>query len=129
MDITNQNRRVELINCEDTFTKLNPGEKGTYYATDDMGHHMIKWDNGSSLSLVPGIDSFKFLEKYKCDPTEVSLEIIMAAAQYTSEDLEGYNGDEPEDLCKTISNDFIEGESNKKSFKESCNCIINRFKN
>lgn len=129
MDISNQNRRVELINCDDTHTKLLPGSKGTYYAADDAGHHMIKWDNGSNLSLIPGIDSFRFLEKYKIDPVDVSLEIVMAAAQYTSEDLEGYTGDEPEDLCKTILNDFIKGDANKKAFKESYEGILNRFKN
>ena len=35
-----------------------PGTKGTVVYVDDMGHIGMKWDNGSSLSLMPSLDSF-----------------------------------------------------------------------
>lgn len=35
-----------------------PGTKGTVAYVDDMGQIGIEWDNGSALSLVPGVDSF-----------------------------------------------------------------------
>ena len=35
-----------------------PGTKGTVVYVDDMGQIGMKWDNGSSLSLMPNLDSF-----------------------------------------------------------------------
>ena len=35
-----------------------PGAKGTGFHVDGMGQICVKWDNGSSLSLIPGEDSF-----------------------------------------------------------------------
>ena len=35
-----------------------PGTKGTVVYVDDIGSIGMKWDNGSSLSLMPSLDSF-----------------------------------------------------------------------
>lgn len=35
-----------------------PGTKGTVVYVDDLGSIGMKWGNGSSLSLMPGLDSF-----------------------------------------------------------------------
>lgn len=35
-----------------------PGTKGTISYVDDMGQIGVKWDTDSSLSLIPGEDSF-----------------------------------------------------------------------
>ena len=35
-----------------------PGTKGTVAYVDDMGLIGMNWDNGSSLSLMPSLDSF-----------------------------------------------------------------------
>lgn len=56
IDKTNAGRRVELIiRCNDKWTKLRPGDQGTYeYANilAGMTQHMINWDNGSHLILI-----------------------------------------------------------------------------
>lgn len=47
--------RVELINMEDV--QAPPiGTKGTVTGVDDTGSIMVRWDNGSCLSVVYGID-------------------------------------------------------------------------
>jgi hypothetical protein len=73
---TDEGKRVELVRCDDPYTKLKTGDKGTYEwrSEVDMGdrevmiQHAIKWDNGSNLMLVQEFgrnakthDSFKFI--------------------------------------------------------------------
>jgi len=65
IDKKNEGKRVELIFTDDPWTKLVPGSKGTYrFANIQPGitQHMIRWDDGSSLSLIEGVDQFKFIE-------------------------------------------------------------------
>ncbi|QBX15554.1 hypothetical protein Javan191_0023 [Streptococcus phage Javan191] len=38
------------------------GTKGTVRGVDDIGSIMVSWDNGSSLSLAYGVDTFR-----RCD--------------------------------------------------------------
>jgi hypothetical protein len=55
-------KRIELVRMEDPYTNLKPGDKGTCEGVDDMGHILMKWDNGSSLSIVPEVDEFNVVE-------------------------------------------------------------------
>ena len=50
--------RVVLHSMDDPYAPVPPGTKGTVTYVDDMGQIGVNWDNGSSLSLVPGEDSF-----------------------------------------------------------------------
>lgn len=50
--------RVELISMDDPY-EVAPGTKGTVEGVDGMGQIMMRWDNGRSLSLIPGVDSFR----------------------------------------------------------------------
>ncbi len=42
---------------------IEPGTLGTVRGVDDAGSVMMKWDNGRSLSLVPGVDSFHIVQQ------------------------------------------------------------------
>lgn len=55
--------RVELVYMNDPYTKLTPGLKGTVQFIDDMGTIFIKWDNGSGLGVVYGVDSIRIIGK------------------------------------------------------------------
>lgn len=57
--------RVELIEMDDPYFHQHPGEQGTVQGVDDMGQIMMRWDNGSSLSLVPGYDKFKIAKEVR----------------------------------------------------------------
>ena len=49
--------RVELVQMDDVQAPP-AGTKGTVMYVDDMGQIGVHWDNGSALSLIPGVDSF-----------------------------------------------------------------------
>ena len=55
-----QGMNIELIKMYD-FQAPPTGTKGTIDFVDDIGTIHIKWENGSSLGLVVGIDEFKVL--------------------------------------------------------------------
>lgn len=61
--------RIELNAMDDPYNPVPPGTRGTVKGVDDAGDIMMHWDNGRSLSLVPGEDSFRLLT-----PQEISEE-------------------------------------------------------
>lgn len=50
--------KVELLAMDD---KQAPpvGTIGEVMAVDDIGQLVMKWQNGSGLNLIPGVDSFR----------------------------------------------------------------------
>jgi len=62
--------RIELISMNDLYSSIEPGTKGTVESVDDIGTLHMKWDNGRTLGIVPGEDSFKVISK----PLEKSME-------------------------------------------------------
>ena len=54
--------RIVLIDMDDAYTRLRPGDQGTVLGVDDAGQIMMLWDSGSRLSLIPGVDSFRMAE-------------------------------------------------------------------
>ena len=55
--------RVRLASMADESHPVEPGTCGTVQAVDDAGQLLMQWDNGQSLSLLPGVDSFEVLER------------------------------------------------------------------
>ncbi len=55
--------RIELIQMGDDPRPVPPGMRGTVAYVDDMGQIGMHWDNGQSLSLIPGEDSFRVLNQ------------------------------------------------------------------
>ena len=56
--------RIVLVSMNDPYTKLKPGDKGTVVGVDDAGQIMMNWDSGSTLSLIPGEDSFRRIDEH-----------------------------------------------------------------
>lgn len=53
--------RVQLVSMDDPYAPVPPGTEGEVTFVDDAGSIHMKWDNGSSLALIPGEDSFRVL--------------------------------------------------------------------
>ena len=53
--------RVELISMEDPYAKPMPGEQGTVEFVDSTGTVFVKWDCGSGLGVVYGVDQIRKL--------------------------------------------------------------------
>lgn len=52
--------RIELSHMDDPYA-VPPGTRGTVKYVDDGGSIWAAWDNGRSLALIPGVDSFRKL--------------------------------------------------------------------
>ena len=53
--------RILLNQMTDPFAPVPSGTRGTVRYVDDAGQIGVAWDNGRSLSLIPGVDSFRKL--------------------------------------------------------------------
>lgn len=47
--------RVRLVSMDD-FQAPAPGTHGTVMWVDDIGSILVRWDNGSSLNVLYGVD-------------------------------------------------------------------------
>lgn len=50
--------RVRCVHMSDSIHPVPSGTLGTVEFVDDIGQIHVKWDNGSSLALVPYEDTF-----------------------------------------------------------------------
>ena len=55
--------RICLDNMENDPHPIPPGTKGTVEFVDDMGTVFCKFDNGRSLGMIPGEDSFHKIQE------------------------------------------------------------------
>ena len=53
--------RIILNSMHDPYAPVESGTRGTVRHVDDAGQIGVAWDNGRSLSLIPGVDSFRKL--------------------------------------------------------------------
>ena len=57
--------KIQLISMRDEKYPILPGTIGEVTHIDDMGSIHMKWQNGSSLAIIPEVDSFKVWEAEK----------------------------------------------------------------
>lgn len=53
--------RVLLIHMVGDPYPVPDGTRGTVTHVDDAGQVHVRWDNGSGLAVIPGIDEFRHL--------------------------------------------------------------------
>ena len=53
--------RIMLLSMDDPYAPVPKGTKGTVVHVDDAAQIHMKWDNGRTLAIVPGEDSFRKL--------------------------------------------------------------------
>lgn len=59
--------RVKLLHMNDSYSPVEEGTRGTVKFVDDAGQIHMQWDNGRTLALVPGEDSFRKLTQEELD--------------------------------------------------------------
>lgn len=65
--------RIELINMNDPYAPVPSGTRGTVKFVDSMGTVFPEWDNGRTLGVVPGEDSFRKLTQEEIEAENQSL--------------------------------------------------------
>lgn len=55
--------KIRLLAMNDPYDPVPPGTIGTVTCVDDAGQLHMDWQNGRTLALVPGVDSFEVLER------------------------------------------------------------------
>mgnify|MGYP003464257770 FL=1 len=68
--------RLELISMGKDPDPVHPGTRGTVERVNSYGDIEMSWDNGRTLSLIPGEDSFR-----KLTMEELEAEQELAAEQ------------------------------------------------
>ena len=53
--------RIKLLSMSDSYAPVPSGTRGTVKFVDSTGTLFPEWDNGRSLGVVPGEDSFRKL--------------------------------------------------------------------
>ena len=59
--------RIELISMKDPYAPVPSGKRGTVKFVDSMGTIFPEWDNGRTLGIVPGEDSFRKLTQQELE--------------------------------------------------------------
>ena len=57
--------KLQMITMRNEKYPILPGTIGVVTRIDDIGNIHVRWQNGSSLAIIPEVDSFKVLEAEK----------------------------------------------------------------
>jgi len=88
--------RLRLESMDDPHHPVPPGTEGFVDFVDDIGQIHMKWDNGRTLALVPGVDRFSVIEQ-KQELTPLKMYMPLHCSFYTYNRYGGLE-DEPETL-------------------------------
>lgn len=64
-DYSPKGKRIRLISTKDIYTKLKKGDTGTIqfrFVNSDRIAIVTKWDSGSNLSVIEGVDEYEIFE-------------------------------------------------------------------
>ena len=63
--------RIRMLSMDDKLP-VDEGMEGTIHNIDDLGTLHVKWDDGRSLGVIPGIDNYQLLpsEEEQISPDE-----------------------------------------------------------
>ena len=53
--------RIILEHMDDPYAPVGSGIRGTVQVVDDAGQIHMAWDNGRTLAVIPGVDTFRKL--------------------------------------------------------------------
>lgn len=59
--------RIELISMNDPYAPVTSGTRGTVKFVNSLGTIFPEWDNGRTLGVVPGEDSFRKLTQQEIE--------------------------------------------------------------
>ena len=66
--------RIELLSMNDAFAPVPSGTRGTVSFVDDIGTIHPVWDNGSTLGVIVGEDSFRKLSQSEIEAEQQAAE-------------------------------------------------------
>lgn len=59
--------RIRMVSMTDDPNPIAPGTEGTIRLVDDAGVIHVKWDDGRSLGVIPGVDHYQLMPDSKSD--------------------------------------------------------------
>lgn len=59
--------RISLVQMDDPYSKLQPGDRGTVNFVDDAGNIHVAWDIGEGISIAYGDDKCRKLTQAELD--------------------------------------------------------------
>ena len=66
--------RVELVRMDDPLDPVPAGTRGTVVFVDDLGQIHMNWDNGRTLGVIVGEDSFRKLSQSEIEAEQRAAE-------------------------------------------------------
>lgn len=92
--------RIQLNHMDDPYAPVPPGTEGVVSMVDDAGQLHMKWDNGRSLALIPGHDSFMVIA-----PKLTTLKLYMPLTVNACE--RNYYGDLEDELIELDDHEVL----------------------